>query len=97
METYKTYEEDIKENYRESMKKYIDNNNLLTTKQKRILNEYKDDLESKVSITYFDESNKLVKLKPLESIQSIETYLRKVINFAMYIKKRVWRYYKRRY
>lgn len=87
MITHKTYDEDVITTYKKAMSRLIDENNLLSEKQKTTLNDYRDDLELGVPINYYDEEGKLNKLKPLKSYQSIDTYMRKIINMVIHIQK----------
>jgi hypothetical protein len=54
------YKERVKINYIKSVGKMIEGNSDLTKSQKQVLNEYRDDLETKLPINFTDESCKLV-------------------------------------
>jgi integrase len=83
----KTYDEDVLNTYKKTMNRLVNESKILTGKQKNILIEYRDDLELEVPISYVDEQGKLNKLKPLKSVQSIDSYIKKVINMVIYLKK----------
>jgi hypothetical protein len=54
------YKERVKINYVKLVGKMIEGNSDLTKSQKQVLNEYRDDLETKLPINFTDESCKLV-------------------------------------
>lgn len=85
--TNKSYKEDVRESYIKSVTGAIDNNDQLSESQKLVLNEYRDDLESQIPINFVDETGRYVRLKAIKSYKSLDTYIRKIVNFAMYCKK----------
>lgn len=89
MVKHKDYDEIVKEDYIKSMNKAVNNNNKLTEEQKDVLNEYRDDLESQIPTKYIDESGKFVKLRPIKSIKSLDTYIRKVVKLLEFLNKEV--------
>jgi len=89
MERHKQYEEIVNEDYIKSMKRAIDNNNQLTDAQKNVLREYRDDLESQVPMNFVDESGRFNKLRPIKSIKSLDTYIRKVVKLLEFLNKEV--------